>query len=246
MQQLPEVISYDSHFYHNIIIILIIIDSRLCKDRIQGPLLDNNSTIPFHTHVADENNTLTLRCRVICQEHGAAYIPHIRIISTKDGNYHDRRADGLFDSVQSPSNNECNTASHNVMTQDHEFHITIYSDELNESIASCVLFYRSVQGNINETCHTSTIAWIILPNRHIGTTASLPPPTTPVVGGRTALIPEEVSIFFIIMAAVCTCVIMGVLIGGAVFLYKRVSKTQRRKIGAQVTHDGTAATRLHC
>ena len=204
-----------------VIIILIIqniIDSRLCKDRIQGPLLDNNSTTPFHTHVADENNTLTLRCRVICQEHGAAYIPHIRIISTKDGSYHDHRADSLFNSVQSPSNNECNTENHNVMTQDYEFHITIFSDELNESIASCVLFYQSIQENINEICHTSTLAWIILPN-HIGTTAPLPPHTacTPVVSGRIGPIPEGVSIFFITMAAVCTCVIMGVLTGEAVF-----------------------------
>ena len=190
----------------------------------------------------NKNNTLILRCRVICQEHGAAYVPHIRIITTKDGRYHDRRAKSLFNSAQSPSDNECNITNH---IRDYEFHITVFSDELNESIASCVLFYRSIQENINETCHTSTLAWIILSNHHIPTTTSLSPHTTPSVGRRTGTIPEEVSIFSIIMAAVCTCIIMGVLIGGAVFLYKRVSKTPRRKISVQVTHDGSDTTRSH-
>jgi hypothetical protein len=189
--------------------------------------------------VADENNTLTLRCRVICQEHGAGYRPHIRIITPKDGSYHDRRAENLFDSVQSPSDNECNIEDH---IRYYEFHITVFSNELNESIASCVLSYRPMHENINEICHTWTIAWIILPNHHV------PPTTPPAVGGRKGPIPEGVSIFFIIMAAVCTCIITGVLIGGVVFLYKRAAasgKTPKRKISAQVTYDGSAATRPH-
>ena len=61
------------------------LDSRPCYEKIHGPLRDDNSTPPFQFCVADENNTVILHCRVICQEHGAYYTPHIRIITTKDG-----------------------------------------------------------------------------------------------------------------------------------------------------------------
>ena len=198
--------------------------------------------------MADENNTLTLRCRVICQEDGADYTPHIRIITTKDGRFYDRRDRQLrvFNSVQSPSDNTCNIANR---MRDYEFHITGFSDMLDESIASCVLFYRSVAENINETCHTLTLAWIILPDR----STTMPPITTapqttptdnttqettsPMELGSTLSvryvgnIPDGAAIPFII--AVFIGIVVTVLIVVACFVYKRFSKTRKKKISIQ-------------
>jgi hypothetical protein len=188
--------------------------------------------------MVDENNMLTLRCRVICQENGAAYIPHLRIISTKDGEI---SHPGLYYEIEeSPLDNTCNSER---PTRDYEYRITALSDTFNESIAMCGLFYRSESESVTELCHVPSIVWIILPER-----PTMMPNSAPTVGGRIGPIPEGVSIFFIIMAAVCTCIITGVLIGGVVFLYKRAAasgKTPKRKISAQVTYDGSAATRPH-
>ena len=105
---------------------------------ILGPLYyDSNFTQAFHSRMIDENNTLILRCRVVCQEAGADYTPHIRIITTIDGQVHDRRHESLFSTNKSPSDNTCDPAN---PIRDYEFCITPHSNLLNESIATCVLF----------------------------------------------------------------------------------------------------------
>ena len=180
---------------------------------------------------------LTLRCRVICQEDGATYNPHLRIISTKDGEMYRDGSPGLYKVEESSLDNTCNSAS---PIRDYEYHITALSDTLNESIAMCGLFYRPESGSPTEHCYVPSIVWIVLPEQPTMTPKALQLNTT------IPPIPKSVSITFITLAAVCISVILVVLlIMGIVFLYKRVSKTRKRKISAQVTHDGSAATRPH-
>ena len=224
---------------------LLIIDIRSCSEMIQGPLYhDSNFAQVFHSCMADENNTLTLRCRIICQEHRAYYTPHIRIITTKDGVVHDRRNESLFSTDKSPSDNTCDQAN---PTRDYEFRITARSDILNESIATCVLFYQSLaESDFTDTCSTPSLVWIILPNR----TTTIPPPTTTVPPtptesttqeiispveppsapsiGYSNKIPDGFTIFLII--AIFVTVAVTVLI---VALYKIFRKTRKRKISVQ-------------
>ena len=202
--------------------------------------------------MVDENNTLTLRCRVICQEDSASYNPHLRIISTKDGKRYRHGSPNLYEVEESLSDNICNTAS---PIRDYEYRITVLNDTFNESIAMCGLFYQSSSESFTEYCYIPILVWILLPTRPtmMSPTPATPPqpPCTcntttpgPVVGSRIGPIPEGASIFFILMAAVCICA-MAVLIGGVVFLYKRARKTPKRKISAQVTQDGSAVRRPH-
>lgn len=218
---------------------------------IQGPLYhDSNFTQVFHSRMADENNTLILHCRVICQEHGAYYTPHIRIITTKDGVVHDRRSDSLFSTDKSPSDNTCDQAN---PTQDYEFRITAHSDILNESIATCVLFYQSLaESNFTDFCYTPSLVWIILPNQ--STTVPPPtttvPPTTPIkstmqettspVEPASALsiryvnkIPDGFTIFLII--AIFITVAVTVLIVVLWFLYKKFRKIRKKKTSVKPT-----------
>ena len=226
---------------------IFLLDNRSCSEMIQGPLYhDSNFAQVFHSRMVDENNTMTLRCRVICQEHGAYYTPHIRIITTKDGVVHDRRNESLFSTDKSPSDNTCDQAN---PTRDYKFHITARSDILNESIATCVLFYRSLtESDFTNFCYTSSLVWIILPNR-----PTIPPPTT-TVSPTTPIetttqeiispveppsapsirysnkIPDGFTIFLII--AVFVTVAVTVLI---VALYKRFRRTRKRKTSVQPT-----------
>ena len=234
--------------------------------------------------MADENNTLILRCRVICQEHGAYYTPHIRIITTIDGEVHDRRRENLFQTYKSPMDDTCDVANR---IRDYEFRITALNDTLNESIATCVLFYQSSSENFTEHCYTSTLAWIILPNQPttvpptttIGPTTdtttqemittTIPPPTSTgsdtiimtnittqettltekpasTLGSRKAIIPEEVSITFIVIVALVVICIMVVLIVGVCFVYRRFGKTRKRKISVQpLEEDRSEVIRTH-
>ena len=245
---------------------------------IQGPLHDDDSTTvtPFHVHVADENDTVVLRCRVNCQEHGAYYTPHIRIITTKDGEYYDHRVDNLFNTAKSPRDNICNTAN---PIRDYEFRLTALSNKMNESIATCVLFYQSISENFTDACYTPSLAWIILPDRPTTmppTTTSTPtttitttdtttpdvtttmsPPTTngPTTKTTTAdtetistdypaptfgriqndIFPDSVSFTFII--AVVIVILIVVLIVVVWVLYKKFSKTRKRKLSIQPSED---------
>ena len=238
------------------------LDSRPCREKIQGPLYyDSNVTQAFHSRVADENNTLTLRCRVICQEDGAYYTPHIRIITTKDGVVYDRRKKNFFSTDQSPSLiDPCDTANR---IQDYEFRITAHNTSLNESIATCVLFYRSVaESSFTEYCYTPSLVWIVLPNRPTTMPpTAITPPTTPIYNITTkeitfpeepaptleiryiGKIPDGVSIPFIIAALVGIVVVA--LIAVVWFVHKRFSKTRKRRISSQPLQDGSAIRRPH-
>jgi TM2 domain-containing membrane protein YozV len=231
---------------------IFLLDSRLCKEMIQGPLYyDSNLTQAFHSRVADENNTLTLRCRVICQEQAASYIPHIRIITTKDGVVHDHRNESVFSTDKSPSDNTCDQAN---PTRDYEFRITARSDILNESIASCVLFYRSIaESDFHNICYTPSIVRIILPNRPTTTmppTTTTVPPTTPTetttqdiissvepastlsIQYYVGKIPDGFSYFLIVGVFLA---IVVVLIVAVWFLYKKFGKIRKRKTSVQPT-----------
>lgn len=226
------------------------LDTRSCEEKIQGPLHANNNNFApqFQFRVANENNTLVLRCRVTCQEHDAWYTPHVRIITTKDGEIYHRGSAKLFEVEYSPSDITCNTAS---PTRDYEFRITALNDTLNESIAMCGLLYHSrSERNFTEFCHTSSVAWITLYNQPSTTTISTTIPSEKpsqgdVETGRsfqlcTPRIPEEVSIAFIALTFVCIVIISLLLIGGVVFVCKRFGKTHhKRKVSIQPSEDGT-------
>lgn len=98
------------------------LDSRPCYDKIQGPLQDGMPASPFQFGKVDQNNMLTLRCHVECQEHGATYNPHLRITSTKDGETYRNGGANLYEVEESRLNNTCNSASR---TRDYEYRITV-------------------------------------------------------------------------------------------------------------------------
>ena len=186
---------------------------------------------------------LTLRCRVTCQEDGATYNPHLRITSTKDGEMHYHGSSGLYKVEESPSDNTCNSAS---PRQDYDYRITALSDAFNESIAMCGLFYRPESGSPTEHCYVPTIVWIVLPERPTVTPKELHSNTTTPEDDTVIVnpIPETVSIIFIALACIGV-ILVALLIVGIVFLYKRVNKTRKRKISAQVTPIGSTANRPH-
>ena len=277
---------------------------------IIGPLQNGTSPPPFQSHKTDENNTLTLHCRVTCQENGAYYTPHIRIITTIDGQVHDRRNASLFSTDKSPSDNTCDSAN---PIRDYEFRITALNDTLNESIATCGLLYQS-QTSSTKSCHTSTLVWITLPppttamppktrgpitteftTEAITTTSILPTTTMPLpttrgpvtmtvtdittqtttttalppaspndetttektdsstsenspsmlyLAARTRNIPDEVSILFIVIAALCIVIVLG---AGALFLYKKFGNNRKRKLSSVLPlgEDGSTVIQAH-
>ena len=260
---------------------------------IIGPLQNGTSPPPFQSHKTDENNTLTLHCRVTCQENGAYYTPHIRIITTIDGQVHDRRNESLFSTDKSPSNNTCDSAN---PIRDYEFLITALNDILNESIATCGLLYQS-QTSSTKPCHTPTLVWITLPplttampattrgpdpittdfttkattatdNTTQATTVTTMPPTSPNDNPNTstvmpkidsiiskdsptskkpdvdtqARIPDEVSILFIVIAALCIVVVLG---AGTLFLYKKFGNNGKRKNSSVLPLDGSTVIQAH-
>ena len=237
---------------------LINLDSRPCDEKILGPVHNDNSTPTFHFHVADENNIVVLRCRVICQEHGAWYTPHVRIITTKDGQIYHRRSANLFEVEYSPSDVTCDSAS---PTQDYEFRITALNNTFNESIATCGLFYQSnAERSFSQYCHTSSVAWITLHNQPppVSPTTPIPPISppskgpTPDIGGTgysvqfcTPRIPEEVSITFIALTFFCIVVIGSLVFGGVLFACKKLGKTRKRKVSIQPSDDGSGARHSH-
>ena len=201
----------------------------------------------FQFRVADKNNVLTLHCRVTCQEHDAWYTPHLRIITTKDGEVYHHGNANLFEIEYSPSDITCNSAS---PTRDYEFRITVLNDTLNESIAMCGLLYHSrSERNFTEFCHTSSVAWVTLHNQPPTTT--IPLTITSEISSQggvetghsfqlcTPRIPEEVSITFIALTFICIVIISLLLIGGVIFACKRFGKKHKRKVSIQPSEDGT-------
>ena len=231
------------------------LDSRPCNEKILGPLRIDNSTPPFHFSTADENNIVILCCRVICEEHNAWYTPHVRIITTKDGEVYHRGSTKLFEVEYSPSDITCNSAS---PTRDYEFRITALNNTLNESIAMCGLFYQSnSERSFTQYCHTSTVAWITLRNQPPPPTTIMPsssPSKQPMQEGLgtgysvqfcTPKIPIEVSITFIALTFFCIVVILLLLIGGMLFACKKLGKTRKRKMSIQPSEDGSGVMHSH-
>ena len=179
--------------------------------------------------VADENNTLTLHCRVICQENGAHYTPYIRVITSEGEKIYNLRSN------DSPSNDICNIENH---IQDYEFHLIALSDTLNGSVAMCGVFYQSTFENFTENCSTSKVVWITLQNE---------PPQTTTVSLTNSIqehveaepgssekycipkIPEGVAIAFIILAIILCVVVTGLALIGGIFVYKKFCKTRIKR-----------------
>lgn len=162
--------------------------------------------------MADENDMLTLRCRVTCQEDGAAYNLSLRIFSTKDGEVYHHGSPGLYEVEESPSDNTCNSAS---PIRDYEYRITALNDTFNESIAMCLLFYQSESDrSFTEYCSVPTLVWIVLPKRPIVTPEGLQSNTTTPADDIVIivnLIPKSVSIFFTILTFIGICLLVLLL-----------------------------------
>ena len=207
------------------------LDGRSCSEKIVGPLCDDNSTQPIQFREADENNTLTLRCRVICQEDGAYYTPYIRLITSEGDKIYDLGSNSSpsNDSNSSPSNDTCDTENH---IQDYEFHLAALNETLNGSIAMCGVFYQSRFENFTENCSTSTVVWITLkPPPPMAVT--IPPTNSSKVEAETGSsaeqycipkIPEGVAIVFIVLAIILCLVVTGLALIGAIYVYKKFCK----------------------
>lgn len=158
------------HIYHT--------DSRQCQEKIQGPFQDEhyNKTrivLPLPTN---ENNSVTIRCHVVCQEANAFYTPQLRIVTTEEGQFYEnnwRKAVELFEVISPHSGNRfaCDPANN---ATNYEFQVTLNSPKANRSIAICGLFYQSVSENFTEHCYTDRVAWIMI---HDEASATPPPPT---------------------------------------------------------------------
>ena len=86
------------------------LDNRPCREKLQGPFMDEQFN--FTRHVlqlrTNENNSVTVRCRIVCQEANAFYTPQLRIVTTEDGKLYEKnwgKAADLFEVNRTFSDN---------------------------------------------------------------------------------------------------------------------------------------------
>ena len=168
------------------------IDNRRCTEKLDGPLNEFDTTSHvLHLEASATNYfTVTVSCRIVCQENGATYTPHLRIVATEDGQFYEsnwHEASHLFhiDVPRSENLFACD-ATDNVTIYD--YHVTVIDPvKVNRSIAMCGLFYvSSNDSDYSEFCYTDRVAWITVPEMPTDSTPTPSRSATPSISTVTS------------------------------------------------------------
>ena len=141
-------------------------DDRPCIEKLQGPFDgDSYLTPPVVTLRADESNSVTVHCRVTCQDPSGDYTPLLRVVTTDDGKHYQSGQEGSHLYNLTPlilANNDCDFSS-NVTEFEYMYQIVAKSSSVNRSIVMCGLQYIPDGGHNSEMCFSSSVALILLP-----------------------------------------------------------------------------------
>ena len=132
--------------------------------------MNANNFTPRVVHLtANENNSVTIRCRITCQDPDQEYIPRLRVVITEDGSVYDnvdhRSAVHYdLDLLNPQPNYYCNLET-NVTVFEFQIMANPLSMSVNKSIIMCGLHYTP-----DEMCFSSSVAWIALRKEEIAVT----------------------------------------------------------------------------
>ena len=141
-------------------------DDRLCNEKLKGPFDKNNHTSGIVHLTVDENNSVIVRCRVMCKYPNGEYTPFVRIVNTETKREFDDKSESnnLYDLTHCQlTSTGCNFKENVTRFNEYTCRITIKSatDTINKSIVVCGLRNISRENlNGENYCYSSNFGWI--------------------------------------------------------------------------------------